>query len=402
MNMKKKLDSIGFVSLMFCMVVMFSCNRGQNEHDHSVDVSSEGSYVCPMRCEGDKTYSQPGTCPVCNMKLERLENNLIQTATPNKQVLSRQATIKLRQGKDKKTSTAQGYIVPAQDRNQSVASRFGGRLEKLYVKFNNQYVKKGDKIMDIYSPALANFQEDHLFLLNSKNENALLEKSRQRLRLLGITENQIAQLEKNGTVALTVSIYSPANGYVFFDGQSSATQVREGMYVEEGQTMFGVNDLKEVWALVSINNAYIDQIKANHSLEIVSESNPEKRLLGKVALTEQTFEEANQRFSRVRVVLPNENNLLKINSLVRAEVMLSGDGSSQVPSSAVYKTGLNAYVWVKTDTTQSGTGIFQLRKVLAGASNNGMTIVKSGLSPDEQIAREAGLMADSETFLSEK
>jgi hypothetical protein len=117
---------------------------------------------------------------------------------------------------------------------------------------------------------------------------------------------------------------------------------------------------------------------------------------------EQAFEEDNQRFSRVRVVLPNENNLFKINSLVSTEITLSGEESSQVPSSAVYKTGLNAYVWVKTDTTESGTGIFQLRKVLAGASNNGMTIVKSGLSPDERIAMEAGLMADSETFLSEK
>lgn len=400
--MKRKLDSIGFVSLMFCLVSLFSCNSGQNEHSHSVGVSSEESYICPMRCEGDKTYSQPGTCPVCNMKLERLENKLIQTASPNRYVLSKQATIKLKQGNDKKAFSAQGYIVPAQDRNQSVASRFGGRLEKLYVKFSNQYVSKGDKIMDIYSPALGNFQEDHLFLLSSKSENSLLKKSRQRLRLLGITENQIEQLEKNGTVALTVSIYSPANGYVFFDGQSTETQVREGMYVDEGQTMFGVNDLKEVWALVSIDNAYIDQINVNQSLEIVSESNPERRLQGKVALIEQSFEEANQRFSRVRVVLPNENNFLKINSLVRAEVTLSGDDSPQVPSSAVYKTGLNAYVWVKTDTTQSGTGIFQLRKVLAGASNNGMTIVKSGLSQDEQIAREAGLMADSETFLSEK
>lgn len=402
MNMRKKLDSIGFVLLMLCLVALFSCNSGHNEHDHSVDVSSDENYICPMRCEGEKTYAQPGTCPVCNMKLERLESKLIQTASPNKQVLSRQATTRLQQGDDKKNFTAKGYIIPAQDRNQSVASRFGGRLEKLYVKFSNQYVKKGGKIMDIYSPALASFQEEHLFLLSSKGENSLLKKSRQRLRLLGITENQIAQLEKNGTVALTVSIYSPASGYVIFENQSTKTQVREGMYVDEGQTIFSVNDLKEVWALVSIDNVYIDQIKVNESLEMVSESNPEKRFQGKVALIEQTFEEANQRFSRIRVVLPNENNLLKINSLVRADVKLSGNGGSLVPSSAVYKTGLNAYVWVKTDTTLSGTGIFQLRKVIAGASNKGMTIVESGLSPDEQIAREAGLMADSETFLSEK
>jgi hypothetical protein len=70
---------------------------------------------------------------------------------------------------------------------------------------------------------------------------------------------------------------------------------------------------------------------------------------------------------------------------------LSNNENLQVPSSAVYKTGLNAYVWVKTDTTRSGTGIFQLRKVIAGSGNNGMTTIKSGLSPDEEIALQAGL-----------
>ena len=103
---------------------------------------------------------------------------------------------------------------------------------------------------------------------------------------------------------------------------------------------------------------------------------------------------------RIRIVLPNARNLLKINSLVTAQFISSDIKNVQVPASAVYKTGLNAYVWVKTDTTRSGTGIFQLRKVLAGASHNGMTIIKSGFSSDEEIALHAGLMTDSETFLN--
>ncbi|MBK6355013.1 MAG: hypothetical protein IPF46_16880 [Saprospiraceae bacterium] len=120
-------------------------------------------------------------------------------------------------------------------------------------------------------------------------------------------------------------------------------------------------------------------------------------------MIEQTFEEASQRFARVRIVLPNSNNLLKINSLVTAQFTISKSKSKnmQVPSSAVYKTGLNAFVWVKTDTTQNGTGIFQLRKVIAGTSANGMITIQSGLTPNEEIAKEAGLMTDSETFLNE-
>jgi membrane fusion protein, copper/silver efflux system len=400
MNMRKKLNNGVFISLSLMMVLFMACKNKQGEHQHS------------------------------NEHNQSSNDTLIQTISPNKLVLSNQATVTLQSGSKQNTEKAQGFITTAQNRNQSVAARFGGRIEKLYVKFSNQYVKQGEKIMDIYSPDLRTFQEEHLFLFKSNTENTLLEKSREKLRLLGITENQIALLEKNGTVTSTVSVYSPANGYVFFNAPSaqenstakskstmntmnmqkntnsensyaaSASQFREGMYVNEGQTLFSVNDLQEVWALVSVSNQYLNQIHENQSVEINSEGNPEKTFYGKVVLIEQTFEEANQRFARIRIVLPNSNNLLKINSLVTAQFTLSNNDNLQVPASAVYKTGLNAYVWVKTDTTQNGTGIFQVRKVITGTSNNGITTIKSGLSPNEEIVKETGLMIDSETFLN--
>lgn len=430
MNTRGKLNSIGFFALLLIFTVLSSCKNKHENHQQAIshEQHSGAVYTCPMHPE--IISNQPGNCPVCKMKLVLVEEELIQAISPSKQVLSRQATVKLQSGSNGDIIKAQGYITTDPNRNKSVAARFSGRIEKLYVKFSNQYVKQGDKIMDIYSPDLCTFQEEHLFILKSNNENSLIEKSREKLRLLGITDNQITQLEKNGTVALTISVYSPANGYVFFSDQSqqqnsgiknnpamntmnmqqsannetsyaaSASQIREGMYVNEGQTLFSVNDLQEVWALVSVANQYLNQIHENQSVEIIAETNPSKPLKGKVALIEQTFEEASQRFARVRIVLPNSNNLLKINSLVTAQFLLTENNNLQVPSSAVYKTGLNAYVWVKTGTTQNGTGIFQLRKVITGSSSNGMTTIKSGLAPDEEIALHAGALTDSETFLN--
>lgn len=400
MNMRRKLNNILHYTILLMIVMFAACKNKQGEHNHSVEHNHSA------------------------------QNTLVQIVSPNKQVLSNQTTVKLQSGSDGKTMKAEGFIVPAQNHNLSVAARFGGRIEKLYVKFSNQYVKQGEKIMDIYSPDLRTFQEEHLFLLKSDPENSLINKSREKLRLLGITKNQITQLEKNGTVALTVSVYSPVNGYVFFDAQSiqknttsksasamnamsmqqntnkenayaaSTSQIREGIYVNEGQTLFNVNTLQEVWALVSVSNQFLNQVHKNQSVEIISENNPSKTFNEKVALVEQIFEKANQRFARVRIVLPNLNNSLKINSLVTAQFTLSDNKNLQVPSSAVYKTGLNAYVWAKTDTTRNGTGIFQVRKVITGTSNNGMTVIESGLSPDEEIALQAGLMTDSETFLN--
>ena len=430
MNTRKKLSNISFIGLLLFFSILTSCKNKEEQHQHESEHTqhSQTVYTCPMHSEiiSDK----PGNCSICKIKLVLVKNEFVQTISPSKQVLSNQGTVKLSAGSNGEIMQAQGYITTDPSRNKSNAARFGGRIEKLYIKFSNQYVKQGDRIMDIYSPNLRTFQEEHLFLFKSIAENSLIEKSREKLRLLGITEDQITQLEINGIVALTVSVFSPANGYVFFTEQTaqqnfgtkntaamntmsmqlstgnqnsfsaSASQIREGMYVNEGQTLFSVNDLQEVWALVSVSDQYVNQIQENQSVEIVSENNPSKTIKGKVALIEQTFEDANQRFARIRIVLTNSNNLLKINLLVTAQFTLIDNKNLQVPSSAVYKTGLSAYVWVKTDTTRSGTGIFQLRKIVAGTSNNGMTTIKSGLSANEEIAKEAGMMTDSETFLN--
>lgn len=418
-------------SSAFVIIILFFAGCG-NKNEHSPEQHNQHSnagYICPMRCEGEKTYAQPGQCPVCNMNLElKLSDATVQSVSPSKQVLSRQATVKLQPDSNSAAIQAQGYIDIDRTRNQTVSARFGGRIEKLYVKFNMQSVKQGEKIMELYSPELLTIQEEHLFLLKSGAESSLAEKSRERLRLLGITENQITQLEKNGTTSSTVAVFSPSNGFVFFDTQSTAkavssestpamngmgmaqsaknensfdeapSQIRKGMYVNKGQPLFTVNDLQQVWAMVSVPGERLSDIRENQPVEIISESNPSQTINGKIAVVEKIFEENSQRFARVRVILPNSDKSLKINSLVTARIAPGGNNLF-VPASAVYKTGMNSYVWVKADTTENGTGIFQLRKVIAGVNNNGMTSIISGISPGEEIAREAGFMTDSEAFL---
>ena len=398
--------------------------------NHASSHHPDTLYTCPMH--PDVVSSQPGQCPKCNMNLVPVVNDtLVQIISPNKQVLSRQGTITLQSGSNQNTIQAQGFVDVDQTRNQSVSARFGGRIEKLYVKFNLQYVRQGAKIMDLYSPVLRTIQEQHLFLLRSEANHVLAERSREKLRLLGITDIQITQLETSGTIASTVSVFSPSNGYVFFTAPalnedkssvaspgvnnmqmqqdvtnestfgSSASQIREGMYINEGQVLFSVNDLQQVWALVSIPNAYLGQIREHQIAEIIPENDTSKKETAKISILEQIFEEKNQRFARARIVLPNRENVFKINALITARIRLGGNSNLQVPNSAVYRTGMNAYVWVKMGTTKQGAGIFKLRKVIAQDGSNGMTTIINGLALEEEIAKEAGLMVDSETFLTD-
>jgi len=435
MNTRGKLNSQISIMLFLLLVSVFSsCNNKQSEQGHENHVQDEGDYICPMRCEGEKTYPQPGNCPVCKMKLQLVEEELVQTVSPNKQVLSRQATVKLQTASEAQSIKAQGFIDYDRNRNQNVSARFGGRIEKLFVKYNLQFVNKGDKILELYSPELNTIQEQHLFLLKTETGKHLIEQSREKLKLLGITEQQISALENKGTFTQNIAVYSPASGYILFNSDeqtntgsqatqqtsmssmsmnantsdaktsgSAGVQIREGMYVNKGETLFSVNDLQTVWAIISVPSQYHSSVQPNKQINIVSELFPAQILTGKILLAEKTFEEKQQRFVRVRVELPNPKAVLKLNSLVTAEFPLekNPDGYlGQVPSSAVYRTGMNAFVWVKTGTTKNGTGIFELRKVVTGAVNNGTTTIVSGFAPDEEIALHAGALTDSETFLN--
>lgn len=414
------------LTALLLLVALFSaCGP---KHDGHADHGDGMTYTCPMHPE--VVSGQPGQCPICHMDLVPASDVVLEEiALLKDKVISRQATVMLYIGRTD-TITAQGYIDFDKTRNQSVSARFGGRVERLYIRYSLQYVSKGDKIMDLYSPSLSTVQEEHLLLLRTGASPSLIENSKQKLRLLGLTPKQILQLEQSGEVALTVSIFSPSSGYVFFentpvsnnsptqDGASSAMsmggkdnqeegfastigQIREGMYISEGQVLFNVNDLKQVWAVVSIPTEYIANVSEKQPLEIVSESFPNQPITGAISLVELTFEENAQRFARARVSLPNPELKLKINSLVTARIAIGAAGDNlTVPSSAVFNTGLNSYVWVKTDTTKAGAGVFELRKVVSGAAHNGMTTIVGGLQQDEEIATQAGMMTDSETFLN--
>ncbi|WP_169051668.1 efflux RND transporter periplasmic adaptor subunit [Flavobacterium sp. H122] len=426
-----KLNSLAVLLFFF----LGACSKTDKHAQHSVKEEQHQHeatvYTCPMHPEIES--NQPGTCPKCKMNLELKVNEAKdQVELPNKQVLSKQATVKLKSQSAAQDIKSQGYIDIDKSRNRNVAARFGGRIEKLYVAYNLQRVTKDQKILEIYSPELNTFQEEHLFLLKNEQEKSLIEQSRQKLKLFGLTDRQVSDLEATRKVKRTISVFSPYDGYVFFNAVSGAdktsqttqepsmggmngsepkvtgknyntsgVQIKEGDYVNLGEILFSINDLQKVWAIVSVSSNYVSQIKPKSSVKIISELFPERPLNGKLLLTEKTFEEAGQRFVRLRIELTNPKNALKINSLLVAETPIGLSDTFQVPVSAVYKTGLNSYVWVKKRSTAKGTGIFQLRKVSTGQVINGRVEIIGGLKFDEEIALHAGLLIDSETFINE-
>ena len=343
----------------------------------------------------------------------------------NQVVLSSQKTIKLSQNLSKQTITASGYIAFDERRNNKVAIRTSGRIEKLYVKYNYQFVKKGERIAELYSPELNTYQEEYLFLLKS-GEDSLATKAKQKLILLGLLESQIQQIEKSNSVAHAITITSPIDGFIRFslergsseemetppstglgamsEASSSSSvastgQIREGMYVNKGQTLFVVNDFRKVWALLSVNISSQVQLKKGVPVTIYSEVQTDS-INANIDLVEPVYEDK-QRFVRARIYLDNPGRIFKINSFIKGKISIQAN-TLTVPLSSVYDLGSRKIVWVKREISSSGIGLFEPQVVTIGMTLDNWIEIITGLKGDEEIALDAGYMLDSESILNEK
>src|SRR3546814_14261850 len=114
----------------------------------------------------------------------------------------------------------------------TIAVLFGGRIEKMYVHYQLEPVRKGQKIMEIYSPEIVTAQRELLYLLESDPGNAsLIGASRQKLRLLGLTDEQINRLTETGEESYSLAIYSPYRGYLYEEIGRASCRERVGQYV---------------------------------------------------------------------------------------------------------------------------------------------------------------------------
>ncbi len=345
----------------------------------------------------------------------------------NQVVLSSQKTIKPSRKLAEKALTANGYIAFDERRNYKVALRTSGRIEKLYIKYNYQYVKKGEQIAEVYSPELSTYQEEYLFLLKS-GEDVLVVKAKEKLKLLGLSESQIQQTERSAVATHTVNITSPIDGFIRFplepvsSGEMNASsstgmgamaeapsssagalvtsgvQIREGMYVNKGQTLFVVNDCLQVWAILSVDISSQVELKKGAPVTLTSEVQSEP-VKASIDLVEFAYKDK-QRFTQARIYLDNPGRKFKINSLIKGEFLIHTQGL-MVPLSSVYDLGSRKIVWIRTGTTSNGIGLFEPKVVMTGiASNNSIEII-TGLTGDEEIALDAGFMLDSESILNE-
>lgn len=310
--------------------------------------------------------------------------------------------------------------------------RVSGRIEKLYLRYNYQHVHKGDKVLELYSPELNTYQEEFLHHLKTKSDSFLIEATKQKLKLLGLSVSQLNEIETIGQPLKFITIYSPYDGFIIYDfpqqqnssfqnasavssgmngmnsdagaqqstpvnQMQSGAKISEGDYVSKGQTLFVVNDCKEVYAIVAFDANEGAEIKTDFPVKIKSQLLPGEMINARINFIEPSFEEG-QRFMQARVYLGNESLKLKANSVVSAELEVNGK-YLVVPSSSVLSLGNRKFVWVKEESSQQGSKMLQAREVKVGREISGYMQVISGITPQDEIAKDAGYLLDSESLI---
>ncbi|WP_276363832.1 efflux RND transporter periplasmic adaptor subunit [Daejeonella sp. H1SJ63] len=298
----------------------------------------------------------------------------------------------------------------------SISARISGRIEKLYVRYKYQHIEKGQKIMDVYSPELLTAQQNLLFVTkNDAANSSLISAARQKLLLLGMNPEQIQNVLQTGKPLLAVSIYSGSTGHLHntsavptamaqqtSQGSMESTEpstellnLKEGMYIQKGQTLFSIYNPSKAWALLNIYTDRQALIKKGQLVNIYPESSASQSFQGHVDFIEPFYRD-NSRTTSVRVYFDNSILRLPVGSQVRGRISANMDMANWLPKESVISLGIDKIVLLK-----AANG-FSPKKVITGITSGKNIQIIRGISESDSVALNAQYLIDSESFIKVK
>jgi Cu(I)/Ag(I) efflux system membrane fusion protein len=370
----------------------------------------------------------PGKCPICFMDLIPLKPSTDQQLKPNQLVMTPDAvalagiqTSPVTRGIAENEVRMVGKIDYDETNVAYITAWVPGRLDHLYADFTGTTVRKGEKLVHLYSPELLSAQEE---LIQAKQTYAkmqaadgvlastskkTLEAARDKLRLFGLTESQIAGIESSGKANDHLTIYSPIGGVVVHKNAV------EGMYVNTGTQIYTIADLSRLWALFDAYESDLPWLREGQKVEFTSLSLPGEKFTGIISFIDPVVDQKT-RTIRVRAIVNNESGRLKpemfVSGLVKAGMDRAGnpmrpdeehgaDGKPlMIPASAPLLTGTRAVVYVKLES--DGDPVFEGREVTLGPRAGNYYVVESGLEEGELVVTNGAFRIDSELQIQAK
>jgi Cu(I)/Ag(I) efflux system membrane fusion protein len=267
-----------------------------------------------------------------------------------------------------------------------VQPRAGGFIERLHVRAVLDPVKQGDPLVDILLPDWAAAQEEYL-LLRQRGDAPLASAARQRLVLLGMSDEQIAAVERSGTAQPRITLRAPVSGVIAELG------ARQGMTVAAGANLFRIASLGSVWVVAEIPETRAAEVLPGARAEVHPAAYPNEKFAGKVDAILPEIN-ATTRTVRTRIEVANPGGKLKPGMYASVDFAPRSKEALVVPSDAVIRTGARDVVIVAQDNGQ-----FRPVEVEAGLETNDGTEIRKGLKAGERVVVSGQFLIDSEASL---
>jgi RND family efflux transporter MFP subunit len=286
----------------------------------------------------------------------------------------------------------------------SISARIGGRIDKLYLDFTGQQVRRGQAIASLYSPEVFSAAEEYRLSLENRKRlgtgaeplavsgaEDLVTASRRRLELWGLTTQQLDEIASSSSAKpqIELPIYSTVGGIV------TERKVTQGQYVNAGEVLFTIADLSTIWVKADVFQPDLPSVHAGQSVEITSDSLPGSTLHGRVGFLDTSIN-PQTRTASARIQVPNPNMRLRPGMFVQVKFAVpAGRDMLAIPRSAVLDTGTRQIVYVA-----KSNGEFEGRQVQLGAPGNDYYPVLAGLKEGERIVTQGSFLIDSQTRIT--
>jgi len=373
-----------------------------------------GDYYCPMH----PTYhsDKPGNCPICSMKLVKLDRPTGNTAAPvaqtapngaifvapEKQQLIGMRSVAAEYGTLAKEIRAVGKVGYDETRVTHIHTKVSGYIEEVFADFVGKSVRAGEPLFTIYSPDLVATEQDFLLALRSRTllrdstlasaavgSDNLIAAARERLRLWDVTEAEIRDLETSGKIKRAITVYSPVSGVVI-----ERAAYHHGAFVEPSKELFMIVDLSRVWVMAEIYEADLPFIRLGQAAEVEMQyAAAGAAHRGRVDFI-APFLDPKTRTVQVRIEFANPGLQLKPEMFMNVKLNAGLGRQLLVPQDAVMNTGAEQYVFIDL-----GNGYIQPRLVKVSTAGDDKAAISSGLKAGEKVVTAANFVIDSDSQL---
>jgi Cu(I)/Ag(I) efflux system membrane fusion protein/cobalt-zinc-cadmium efflux system membrane fusion protein len=294
---------------------------------------------------------------------------------------------------------AAGTVAVDETRQTEINTKIEGWVRNLRADYTGRPVGRGEVLFTLYSPELLATSSEFLLALRGHNRNAnaspqvrefsnrLVEASRERLRRLDLTADEIGLIEQNGFAIDELPVRSPAAGVIV------EKRVVEGQRVMAGETLFRLADLSTVWVEADVYERDMALVRVGQSAAVTFESYPDERFTGRITYI-YPFVAAETRTAKVRLQLANGRGRLRPGMFATVQLTAPAASAVIVPTDAVLDSGAEQIVFVA-----QGGGFFDPRRVRTGRRTGDTIEVVDGLKEGEEVATGATFFIDSESQL---